>query len=117
MVNAGDWSIELCGGTHVDNTGQIGVFKITSESGVASGVRRIEAVTGTGVLLAAAAAEGIVNEIAGVLKTNQTAVVQKAVSVTDELKDIKKELEEFKKAAMRIIVVSSWFSLLSMGLK
>lgn len=100
VVNAGDWSIELCGGTHVDNTGQIGVFKITSESGVASGVRRIEAVTGTGVLLAAAAAEGIVNEIAGVLKTNQTAVVQKAVSVTDELKDIKKELEEFKKAAM-----------------
>lgn len=100
VVNAGDWSIELCGGTHVSNTGQIGVFKITSESGVASGVRRIEAVTGTGVLLAAIAAEDTIGEIAGVLKTNQATVVQKAASVAEDLKDTKKELEDFKKAAM-----------------
>ena len=100
VVNAGDWSIELCGGTHVANTGQIGVFKITSESGVASGVRRIEAVTGTGVLLAAIAAEDTIKEIAGALKTNTSTVVQKASSVVEELKDTKKELEEFKKAAM-----------------
>ena len=100
VVNAGDWSIELCGGTHVANTGQIGVFKITGESGVASGVRRIEAVTGTGVLLAAIAAEDTIGEISGVLKTNRSTVVQKAASVVEELKDTKKELEDFKKAAM-----------------
>ncbi|MGN0659715.1 MAG: alanine--tRNA ligase [Emergencia sp.] len=100
VVNAGDWSIELCGGTHVSNTGQVGVFKIVSESGVASGVRRIEAVTGTGVLLRSIEAEDTISQIAGALKSNASAVVQKAASVVEELKETKKELEEFKKAAM-----------------
>ena len=100
VVSCGDWSIELCGGTHVANTGQIGAFKIVSESGVASGVRRIEAVTGTGVLLKAIETENIVEQVAETLKTNTSGVLQKAASVMEELKSAKKELSDFKKAAM-----------------
>ncbi|MCI8609155.1 MAG: alanine--tRNA ligase [Firmicutes bacterium] len=100
VVDVGGWSVELCGGTHVSNSGQIGAFKIISEGGVASGVRRIEAVTGTGVLTKANDAEAVISEIADVLKVNKTVVVEKAKSMAEELKSLKKELEEIKKAAM-----------------
>ena len=100
VVSCGDWSVELCGGTHVANTGQIGVFKILSESGVASGVRRIEAVTGAGVLEKALNAEALIAETADILKSNTNAIAQKAASLTEDLKSAKKELEDFKKQAM-----------------
>lgn len=100
VVNAGDWSIELCGGTHVTNTGLIGAFKIVSEAGVASGVRRIEAVTGTGVLAKARDAESTIEEVAEAVKSNTSAVVAKTNAIVEELKTTKKELEDFKKAAM-----------------
>ena len=68
MVSIGDYSKEFCGGTHVKNIGQIGLFKILSESGIASGVRRIEAITGQGVLKKLNDDEDVINRTAGVLK-------------------------------------------------
>ncbi len=100
VVRAGDFSVELCGGTHVSNTGQIGAFKILSESGVASGVRRIEAVTGTGVLAKANDFENTLNLVAENLKSNISALVSKSAAIVDELKSTKKELDDFKKAAI-----------------
>ena len=100
VVNAGDWSIELCGGTHVHNTGEIGCFKIVSETGIASGVRRIEAVTGKGVLNIANSDDQIIDQMAELLKTNRKAVLDKAKSQVEEHKALKKELDDMKKQAM-----------------
>ena len=100
VVSVGDYSIEFCGGTHVANSGQIGAFKILSESGVAAGVRRIEAITGRGLYKKIVAADAVINGAAEVLKTNKDGLLVKAASVTEELKAVKKELEEAKKAAL-----------------
>ncbi len=100
VVNAGGWSIELCGGTHVNNTGEIGCFKLMSETGVASGVRRIEAVTGTGVLAIANANEALITRVADAFKSNKKAIVDRIRTHIEEFKSMKKELEEIKKQAM-----------------
>ena len=94
MVKMGNFSTELCGGTHCDNTGKIGLFKIISESSVAAGVRRIEAVTGLGVLNLIASKDALINSAASELKVpNPTDITKRASQLQSELRDAKKEIE------------------------
>ena len=94
VVKIGSTSTELCGGTHVSSTGEIGLFKIISETSVAAGVRRIEGTTGLGVLALLEEKQQIINDTASVLKVpNPNAIAKKAESVQGELKATKRELE------------------------
>ncbi len=97
VVSAGDFSTELCGGTHVANTGNIGLFRIISESSVAAGVRRIEGVTGLGVLAHLDKQEKLIHDTASALKlANVNDLCNKATAVANELKGKEKELAELK---------------------
>ncbi len=94
VVRMGNRSIELCGGTHVNNTGKIGLFKIVSESSVAAGVRRIEAVTGKGVLRLLADKNTLINDTAKELKVQNPAdLSKKAGALQAEISAMKKEIE------------------------
>jgi alanyl-tRNA synthetase len=92
----GDYSQELCGGTHVNNTASIGMFKILSESGIASGIRRIEAITGSGVYEYLINLEAEVDDLSHILKTNRLSIIEKAKTITEELKEKDKEIERLK---------------------
>ncbi len=97
VVKAGDFSTELCGGTHAENTGNLGLFKIVSESSVASGVRRITAVTGFNVMKHIEKTDKELTDTAVALKISNTAdVVSKAAAVSAELKETQKALESLK---------------------
>lgn len=98
VVSIGDYSKEFCGGTHVKNSGQIGAFHILSEAGVASGVRRIEAVTGQGVLNKYTEDEALIADAAHALKAKKDTLIDRSASLMDEVKALKKEIEEMKKA-------------------
>jgi alanyl-tRNA synthetase len=94
VVKMGDCSTEFCGGTHVDNTAKVGLFKIVSESSVAAGVRRIESRTGLGVLDIILDQQKLIGDTAAVLKAQNTAdIAKRAASVEDELRTAKKEIE------------------------
>lgn len=105
VVNIEDFSIELCGGTHVDNTSKLGLFKIISEGSVASGVRRIEAVTGEGVLDIINKSLLTINDCAKELKLkNSTEILNKCISINAELKEKDRKIERLtsKLASIKI---------------
>ncbi|MEM8844745.1 MAG: alanine--tRNA ligase [Pseudomonadota bacterium] len=96
VLSIGDFSVELCGGTHVDRAGDIGLFKIIAESGVASGVRRIEAVTGEGAFNWMQKTVNNFDEVAKQLNTNRDNALVKIESVLKKTKDLEKELAQLK---------------------
>ncbi|WP_394388280.1 alanine--tRNA ligase [Shewanella woodyi] len=96
VVTMGDFSIELCGGTHVGRTGDIGLFKITSEGGIAAGIRRIEAVTGAAAMAYVAAQKAELDQAAVLLKADSNSVVTKLKAQLDRTKLLEKELSQLK---------------------
>jgi alanyl-tRNA synthetase len=96
VVNMSDFSVELCGGTHVKNTGVITTFKIVSESGVASGVRRIEALTGDGVFHYYRDMEQKLHEAAALLKTGPDQLLDKITHTLAQVKELSSENESLK---------------------
>jgi alanyl-tRNA synthetase len=103
VVSVGEFSKELCGGIHVSNAGQLGSFRIISESGIAAGVRRIEAVTGNGVLKLLLNKENIVNRTAELLKTNTDMIIERLTTMSQELRESKKELDEIKRQGIGVL--------------
>ena len=96
VVSMGDYSVELCGGTHLNNTSQVGLFKILSEGGVAAGIRRIEAITGKAVYEYLTQKDNMINEVCVALKTKEDNLVQRANHLVEENKSLAKELHETK---------------------
>ena len=96
VVSMGDYSIEFCGGTHIDNTGKVGGFKIISEAGIASGVRRIEAITGSNVIKYLAGKESTIGAVAHVLKTSESDLTRKATQVMSDIKELENTIKSIK---------------------
>jgi alanyl-tRNA synthetase len=96
VVSVDRYSNEFCGGTHVDNAGQIGAFKVISEAGVAAGVRRIEAITGSGLVDRIRQAEGTVSHVAEQLKTTADGLPNRIAVLLEESRVMRKALEETK---------------------
>ncbi|BBP05557.1 alanine--tRNA ligase [Sulfuriferula plumbiphila] len=96
VIGMGEFSTELCGGTHVSRSGDIGLFKIISESGVAAGIRRIEAVTGPAALAMIQAQQRQILEAAALLKAPPQELQQKIAQIVDNVKNLEKELDRLK---------------------
>ncbi|MCI5997637.1 MAG: alanine--tRNA ligase [Peptoniphilaceae bacterium] len=96
VVSFGGWSVELCGGTHVKNVSEIQMLKIISESGVAAGVRRIEAITGRKVYDYLNKKENQISDLSSILKVNKSDLVNKVLNLTEEIKILEKELKDIK---------------------
>ena len=96
VVSMGDFSIELCGGTHLKNTSQVGMFKILSEGGVAAGVRRIEAITGKAVYEYLKERDAVIADVCTTLKAKEDNLTQRATQLVEENKSLSKDLHEIK---------------------
>ena len=99
VLSMGDFSTELCGGTHASRTGDIGLFRIISESGTAAGVRRIEAVTGEGAIATVHADSDRLSEVAHLLKGDINNLADKVRSVLERTRQLEKELQQLKEQA------------------
>ncbi|EOP2236333.1 alanine--tRNA ligase [Escherichia coli] len=99
VLSMGDFSSELCGGTHASRTGDIGLFRIISESGTAAGVRRIEAVTGEGAITTVHADSDRLSEVAHLLKGDSNNLADKVRSVLERTRQLEKELQQLKEQA------------------
>jgi alanyl-tRNA synthetase len=97
VVSVGDFTIELCGGTHVSNSGEIGLFKIISETGVAAGIRRIEAITGFNAIRYVNDKLETIKDVSQNLKCSPKEVINRSQSIIQELKDKDREINELKK--------------------
>jgi alanyl-tRNA synthetase len=96
VLKLGDFSTELCGGTHVARAGDIGLFKITSETGIAAGVRRIEAVTGRGALDWIGAGEQVLKSVAALLKGSRDEVGAKVAQLVERTRQLEREVQSLK---------------------
>jgi alanyl-tRNA synthetase len=97
-------SLELCGGTHVGHTGEIGLFRIVGETGVAAGVRRIEAVTGSQAYRRAVATEELVNQAAARVKTTPDNLLRRLEQLTEENRELRRQLERAREAGAADVV-------------
>ena len=100
VVGAGDFSIELCGGTHVNNTGEIGAFHLVSETGIASGVRRIEAVTAQGLREMTASNDILIDKLSETLKCKPDNLLARVQKLSEEHRSQQKELDKMRKEEM-----------------
>ncbi|MEI8652007.1 alanine--tRNA ligase [Pseudoalteromonas sp. Hal273] len=94
VVTIGDYSIELCGGTHVERAGDIGLFKIVSESGIAAGVRRIEAVTGADAVAYVSEQEQQLHDVAALVKGDSASVLEKVTALLEKSKGLEKQIAQ-----------------------
>ncbi len=115
VVSAGNFSVELCGGTHVQNTGNIGLFKILSESSVAAGVRRIEGITGKAVVGMINNSEKVMKNLAITMKSNISDLEQRAVTIAAEIKEKDKQIEALKRTLFSYKAVDMMEQVINIG--
>ncbi len=101
LVHIGDYSLELCGGTHVRHTGEIGIFKIVSEGGVGAGVRRIEALTGSGAYRFLAGRDELLKSASALLKTSPENLNEKLVELLESQKELQRKIKLFSQKLVK----------------